>query len=72
MGIANGNYTVTLESYDTLSGVYSTLKTDIITVEILNPNVPPQFVNEALPLPMKIFILGELQEWSLPEIDPES
>ena len=59
MGIANGNYTVTLESYDTFSGVYSTLNTDIFTVEVLNPNAPPQFVNDAIPLPKKIFILGE-------------
>ena len=78
MGVASGEYTLVIESYNALSTAQSTLMTDtiqitvnelIVIVEEVIPVVPPSFVRD---LDMQTVTAGIGASWSLPDIDPGS
>ena len=46
-GLAVGTYTLKLESFDTNGTVFSTLKNDIITISVLEPEAEPEAEAEA-------------------------
>lgn len=61
-GLTGGQYTLTLESFNTLSVAQSALKTDTIQITI---RVPPSFVEE---LESQVITVGVSATWPLPEI----
>ena len=63
-----GEYSVTLESFNTLESVQSALKVDTITVTVTSPR-PPSFITE---LKSQVITAGVESSWYLPEIDEGS
>ena len=70
-GVAAGNYTLVLESYNILSSVRSALKKDTIEITVVEPPpiVPPSFMTE---LKGQVVTAGTESSWYLPEIDEGS
>ena len=61
-GVAAGDYTLTLESFNTLSLAKSALKTDTMTISVL---VQPSFAET---LSLEVVTAGTAATWKLPEI----
>ena len=66
-GLATGNYTLVLQSFDENSGgVESTLKTDTIQIVVNEPILP--FFTENIEA--AVIYSGTKVSWTLPKIDP--
>lgn len=67
IGLPPGEYAIKLESIDNNSGVFSTLKTDTLTIVVLEPQATlATFLEE---LSVQVITSGQQVEWRLPPID---
>ena len=66
-GQAIGEYTLILESYNTLSVAKSALKTDTIAITIRDTE-PPSFTSELVKT--QVAFVGESAKWTVPEVVP--
>ena len=65
INLSAGTYTLILESFDRNGGVFSTLKTDIITVTIVA--VTTVVKQTKIPDQVLVIISGEKTDWTLPK-----